>query len=413
MVQLSAPAAPGRLGQAPDANALLAYQTALEAWLAARRTELDRLSAALEPGARAAGASSPGAPSTGAGGRASSSGAAGAAPGAAGASDETRGDLVLALGLWQSARTRADEVRRLWDSGRADAVDREKMSALIWGRLDAGAGAGTLSLVEACRLCDALTDQIAERVSFDPHAADEIARRRALRAALVRCDDLAGDDPSANARVQALVGRLDVVAAQAERGADVAGRLGELEVDVARAERDLIVAAAQRRDLDRDRARAAARAAELEADEPTLHELVARARREIAAPPRLAVPDVSRLGEPPTDRAALDAHVARLEQVARAMVAVRDAYTAPLRRRAALRYALTSAGTRANANGRAASPTVAAALAEASAAVEATPCDLVLAGALVEQVELLARPLPRSVPDRSVPDRPGATGEGA
>jgi len=363
VVDLSAPAAPGRLGQAADPDALLAYLTALEHWLAARRTELDALAAQPAAG-----------------------------------SGEADPDLVLALGLWQSARTRADELHTAWDSGRVGPVQREQLSALIWGRLDSGAGAGTLSLVEAGRLCDALTDQLSERTQFDPHSADEIARRRALRAALVRCEDLVGDDESAAARVRALVDRLDVVAAQAGRGADVAGRLGELEGDVARAERDLIVAAAQRRDLDRDRATAVERAARLAADEPALHALVDRARREIVAPPRLAVPDVSRLGDPPTDRTGLVGYLGRLEQVSRAMAAVRDAYTAPLRRRAALRYTLSSASARAQANGRAASPTVEAALVEAGTALDAVPCDLLLAGALVDQYALLTQALPHSGP---------------
>jgi hypothetical protein len=356
-----APEAPGRLGEAVPATDLLTYLGALETWIDARRAELDRLDAAAQ---------------------------------AAASPDAYTADLVLALSLWQAIRGRADELRTTWDSGRVDVVARERMSVLIWGRLDSGSGAALVSLVEAVKLCDALVVQLRTRLSFDPHTADQVARLRGVRAELVRCEDLAGSEAEARGRVLALRERLDRLVAQAERGADVSGPLGELEAEVARAERDLIVASAQRRELGRDRARTAERRDALEAREPALRELVLRCRREVTRPPRLAVPDVSRLGPVPESRFELDAYAARLDAVERAVQAVESAYTAPLRERAELRYGLDRLAERARANGRAASPTVRSGLVEAREAVEATPCDVTLARFLVEQYQFLTRDLP-------------------
>ncbi len=151
MTRSPAPEAPGRLGEAIPAADLLAYLGALETWLDERRTELDRLDAAAQ---------------------------------AAATPDAYTADLVLALSLWQAIRSRADEIRPVWDSGRADAVAREKISQLLWGRLDSGSGAALVSLVEAVKLCDALVVQLRTRLSFDPHTADQVARLRGVRAEL-------------------------------------------------------------------------------------------------------------------------------------------------------------------------------------------------------------------------------------
>jgi len=364
------------MGRAADAPALLRFLTELGEWSARRRAELDELDPdSLDP--------EPWTP----------------------AELALRDDLVLAMGLWQSVRSRADDLHRTWDSGRVGVVEREQMTALIWGRLDTGTGAGTLSLLEAARLCDTLTASLQSRLNHDPDATDVLRRRRALRAALVRCEDLASalaatdetDGPSTADQVADLVRRLGVVTSQSERGADVAGRLAELEIDVARAERDLIVALSAHQQLARDRGRALRLRTALASSEPAVHDLADRTRAEIADPPRLAVPDVTRLGDPPTDRAGLDSYTARLGRAEQALAQAREAFSAPLRQRASLRYSLRTATERSLANGRAETATAQAALEEATAAVEATPCDLALAAALVEQYEIVTRDLPRPV----------------
>lgn len=379
MTPTPAPAAPGRLGEAAAPAELLAYLTDLEAWLGARRAELDRLDAAAREAT---------------------------APAALTA------DVVLAMGLWQAVRTRTDELVRTWDSGRADVVARERMSRLVWGRLGTAGGAdestAALSLVEAARLCDALAGQLRTRLSYDPHAADQAARLRGVAAGVARAEDAAREpaDRDLAARLRA---RLADLRADAERGADVGGRLAELEAAVARAERDLIVAGARRRDLARDRERAAARRDTLSAREPALEDLAARCRHEIADPPRLAVPDVDRLGPPPERAEALATYLGRLDAVARAQEAVEAAYAAPLRERAELRFRVRGLLEQAARNGRAGTPTAVAAEAEVRAALDALPCDLALSRHLVTQLEVVVRDLPAPPAGRaavSPTDRP-------
>lgn len=356
-----APEAPGRLGEAIPAAELLGYLTGLEAWLADRRRELDRLDAAAQASTTA---------------------------------DDYTADLMLALTMWQAIRGRTDELLGVWDSGRADALGRERMSQLIWGRLDSGQGAALVSLVEAVTLCDAMVVQMRARLSFDPHSADHVARLRGLRAGLVRCEDLAGADPAQRELVAALRSREQRLVAQAARGADISGPLAELEAQAARTERDLIVQVSQARTLARQRADAQAVLTALETREPTLHELADRCRREIVEAPNLAVPDVSRLGGVPETRTELEAFTERLGAVQRAFDTVAEAYSAPLRERAELRYRLVGYRSAADVNGRSASPTVRSGYDEARAAVDRTPCDLTMARFLVDQYQYLTRDLP-------------------
>lgn len=392
-----APIPPGRLGESIPANALLDYQAGLDRWLQDRRAELDRLDAAAVR-------------------------AAGATPDPRGSAAITN-DVVLAMSMWEAVRAKAEELRALWDSGRADAMARERMSRVIWGRLDGAqvpgdptAATSQVSLAEATTLADALIRQLRTRLSFDVDHADLMARLRAIRAALVRAGDLVANarttpstrDDAVLAEVERLRAAWQRVNADAARGADVAGPLAELEMASMRAERDAIVASARGHEAERDHARATSLVARLAARRTTLADLVARCRAEIAAPPLLAVPDVSRLGEVPQGEEALAAYLTRLEQVARAMDQVEDAYTAPLRTRASLRYRLTQATARAATNGRDSSPTVRAARAEAEQAVAQTPCDLPLAVDLVDIYDRLGDELPhRATPHRAPPHHSG------
>ncbi|MFI9485614.1 hypothetical protein ACIG47_04430 [Promicromonospora sp. NPDC052451] len=357
-----APAPPGALGVAAEPAALLTYLTDLRSWLDTRRADLDR----LDTTARQSG------------------------------TDGVTADVVLALTLWQAVRTRTDELVAVWDSGRADAVARERMSQLIWGRLGGDPATSLLSLVDAARLCDAQADQLATRLSFDPHAADVTARFRALAAGIVRAEDAARGtaDTEDDAAVARLRDRLARLKADAARGGDVTGPLGALEDDVARAERDLIVATARSRSLARDRERAVALRSALAERAPVLHQVAERCRREIVDPPRLAVPDVTRLGDVPDEPDRLTTYVQRLGAVERAMERAEDAYTAPLRERAELRYRVKNLMTKAQGNGRAASSTVKAGEDEVREALDATPCDLTLARHFTEQLETLVRDLP-------------------
>jgi hypothetical protein len=370
-----APQAPGRLGEAAGVPALSAYLTELADWAGRRGRELDRVDAASLR------ASDP---------------------------DAYAADVTLAMALWQSVRDRQAALGKLWDSGRADATAREKMSQVIWARVDPGTGGGTvsggmaLSLAEACRLSDALITQLSARLAFDPSAADAPARVAALRDALERLRELVKQEPSWSAQVENLAVRVGDLATRAMRGADVSAPLKQLETDAAQAERDLIVRTASVRQAERDRVAAAHRLvadrqrageqfAALTAREDAARELVSRCVAQIARAPRFAVPEPGVLGPVPDGRAALDAYLARLDAVGRAMDFVEKAYSAPLAKRSELLGLLDVYRVMARRAGQDGDPVVAAALEQVRSTLAAAPCDIAAAEAYCERLPMLIR----------------------
>ena len=188
-----------------------------------------------------------------------------------------------------------------------------------------------MSLPEACRLSDALAASLRARLRLDPSEADvtgtaAVAAR--LRSSGSATSSTASRPAARRERADRLLDRLDGrvadVPAQAQRGADVGGLLGPLEHDAARAERDLIVGRPNRRADAHDEARARALRAELEARGAALRDLAARCVAAVHPAPRFAVPDVSALGPVPTEPAAVDAYLVRLDAVGRAMTLAQD-----------------------------------------------------------------------------------------
>lgn len=361
-----APAAPGRLGQAIPAAELLAYLDALGRWRDERRQELDRIDAAALR------------------------------------SDDAHsytGDLTLAMTMWQSVADRLDRLTKVWDSGRVGPQQREEMSRLIWGTgsglagtADAAAGVA-LSLVEACRLSDALTAALRARLAFDPVAADLAARLAHTRASLARsAESLAARRtarPETVPDVDALRRRLDDLAARAAKGADISGPFAAVEAAAARAERDLIVAAASHRDLSRDYRATVERRRELEAQEEDLRVLVSRVVLAVTPAPRMAVPDVERLGRVPQARVALDAYRTRLENVGRALAMASGAYTAALDDLAELRGRLSALAAKAASTGQAGDPVLTAVHDLARGLLQSSPCPLPQARELVSTYQRL------------------------
>jgi hypothetical protein len=374
---LRAPAAPGRLGTAATTVELRDYLDRLGRWREGRRRELDR----LDEVARVA--EDP---------------------------DSYSGDVTLSMALWQSVSDRYDQLLQRWDSGRADAVARERMSQLIWGRLDAGGsalggipGGFGVSLADACRLSDALASQLKARLSFDPRAAESSVRVRRLRAAVHRLQALVEQEPDSAEQVRNLASRVDDLGTAASEGADVSGPLAALEVVVVRLERDLIVSTAKRRQLDRDRDRAAAELVEdrvramnesqaLERRQHQLLSLVDECVRQVVPAPRLAVPEPEALGPVPTSRADVDDYLGRLAEVARAMDHVEMVYTAPLDECRELAGRLGGYHTMASRTGQAEDPVIWQAWERARDAVSAVPCELDTARALVSDYVELIRP---------------------
>ncbi len=365
-----APQPPGRLAEPASTAELADYLDRLTHWRDARRSELEHLDraalAAREP-------------------------------------DVFTADITLSMALWQAADERTTALVELFDSGRADRAARQRLSHLIWGRLDrapssAAAGAVPVAFVEACRLSDALAVSLAGRLAFDPQAADVAARVAALRACLERCRGLLTGAPEVAGRVQRLIARVEAAAASAARGGDITGLLPQLEADAARCERDLIVQTATARQAERDQVAQQAqlaqdqrRAAELPARlallERAAREEVQRCTAEFRDPPRLAVPSVAALGRPPQERTALTAWLERAGRVETALDVVRQVYAQPFTERSELLGLYQAWLAMAQARGVLERPDVARACAVAQAALRARPFSLRATRELVGDVQ--------------------------
>ncbi|QTE30835.1 hypothetical protein [Pengzhenrongella sicca] len=367
-----APDAPARMGQAVEPTEMLRYLEKLGAWCDGRRAELDELDRTAL-----------------------------AAPDSA----ALTGDVLLSMALWQAVSARYAELLRVWDSGRVGPVEQLRLSALVWGRLDADAGPGAASLAvsvpEACRLSDALATQLGWRLSLDPVGVDLAAHLRSLRATLERVRDLIPAEPSgpardgAGERLHRLDRRLEDATARAQRGADVGGLVGPLESEAALIERDLIVAAATRRDDERDRKRAHALRGELIARAERVNRVVDECVARVRTAPTLAVPRVEALGPVPDEALAVDAYLVRLAAVARALALAEQAYGGPLAELADLRALLDVYHAKAAGTGRAEHPEVAEMYKQALAVVGELPADLPRARAVVAAYQtLLSDPLP-------------------
>ncbi|WP_168929357.1 hypothetical protein [Nocardioides sp. GY 10113] len=297
----TAPAAPGKLGDALEPVEIQAYLADLDTWLRVRRDELHELDAAAL---------------------------------AADRGGELAGDMALALALWKAITDRHQLVFATWDGGRVLRQERERIGALIWGRLDGASelpGGLAVSLPEACRLCDALTGQLRTRLALAPDADADAARIRALRAQLERIRDQVGLEPAParDAAVQRLAGlmaRLDAIAVKAERGGDVGGLLDPFEVEATTYERDLIVGNARRRDARDQVLSARELRADLEAREAALAKLAQTCVSTVDPAPRYAVPDVSALGPVPVTPEEIGGYLTRLDRVSQALELAQHKY---------------------------------------------------------------------------------------
>ena len=183
------------------------------------------------------------------------------------------------------------------------------------------AGALAVSLPEACRLSDALAASLRARLGIDPSEADLQARLRALRASVERVRDLVDREP-AQAPRRGLVGARPARPPHRRRARQGQARRRRRRPPRARWSRTPPAPSAtsssvpsNRRADAHDEARARALRVELEARGAALRDLAARCVAQVAPAPRLAVPDVSALGPVPTDPAAVDAYLVRLDAV--------------------------------------------------------------------------------------------------
>ncbi len=290
----TAPTAPGRLGEALDPAAIQRYLTELDAWLRTRKDELDELDRAALAAARG---------------------------------QELAADMGLVLALWKAIHDRYQLVFATWDGGRVLQQERERISALIWGRLDGASempGGLAVSLPEACRLSDAMTSQLRTKLALAHDATEQTARIRQVRAQLERIRDQVGLEPvtaqeTAARTLAGLLLRLEQITDRADRGADVGGMLGPLEVEATTFERDLIVGNAQRRDARDQLVSARELRADLAARAEALERLAEQCVRTVDPAPHYAVPDVDALGPVPNTPDAIRSYLQRLERVSEAL----------------------------------------------------------------------------------------------
>ncbi|MCW3157465.1 hypothetical protein [Micropruina sonneratiae] len=375
MSAVSAPAAPGRLNEPVQPQQMVGYLSELDAWTAARRSELAALDAEIL--GRKLSALTP--------------------------------DMQLSLALWQAVKNRYDLLLVTWDSGRVGPAECARLSSLIWGRLDTGASPSAqlagmaVSLPEACRLSDALVAQLRQKLNLDPNAEQLARRLRDLRAQLERIREQIALEPpasapAASAQLQQLAVRLTELEGKRERGGDIGGLLGPLEIDAARYERDLIVGGARRRENRDALARARELTDELTAQEEATRQLVAKTVAEVTPAPKYAVPDVAALGPVPNTRAAIDKHLARLGQVGKALQVVQEAYSGVLAERDAQTALVGALRVKAQALGHAGDPDFAALMDITGRLLARRPAPLAVVRQLLPAAQALLDALAEEVP---------------
>ena len=366
MSPATSPAAPGRLSEPVQPQAMVGYLSELDAWVAARRSELAALDAEIIGRKLAA----------------------------------LTADMQLSLALWQAVKSRYDLLLVTWDSGRVGPAECARLSSLVWGRLDTGASpstqlAGTaVSLPEACRLSDALVAQLRQKLNLDPNAEQLARRLRDLRAQLERIREQITleppvSQPAAAAQVAQLSGRVGELEGKRERGGDIGGQLGPLEIDAARYERDLIVGGARRREARDALARARELTDDLAAREQALRQLVANAVAAVSPAPKYAVPDVAALGPVPNTRQAIEAYLDRLGQVSRAMQVVQDAYSGALAERDAQLALVAALRVKADALGFGADADLVALTAQAERLLRRRPAPLAVTRQLLPAAQAM------------------------
>ena len=302
------------------------------------------------------------------------------------------GDIALSMALWKAASDRYEQLKVVWDSGRVGPAEQERLSTLIWGRLDSAnlnASGLNMSLPEACRLSDALAGQLRVRLGLELSGAETTARLRSLRAQLERIREQINLEPAGTRHQQAaqrqsgLARRLRDLTDKAERGGDVGGLLEPLEIEATTFERDLIVDGARRREAGAKVTEARRLRTELNRREKDLRLLVDRALTTVDPAPHYAVPDVDAIGPVPNTLAALEDYLIRLNRIDRALSMVQQAYAAALDRHTELVHRLEAYRAKAEATGLASQPDVARAYALAVEALQRRPSQMAIADQLV------------------------------
>jgi hypothetical protein len=381
----AAPSAPASLTRPPTIDELRGYLECLVVWRIALDTHLDALDT------RAQSSRTP---------------------------DQYSNDVSLAMALRASIDARCDDLSKVWDSGRVGSAELAHAAELIWGRLpDALRNPSAFSLTEACTLVFALYARIDTQLSVDVVAGsgvtDEItALRETLRRSAVSAKTLRRRQDD----VAALSARLDTLLNTGAQ-ADMAVGVAELTHEANALEGLLIKEIGLRSAVTRDAASAISTRNRLVTDEANVRALAAEARLKIVAAPRLAIPSVASVADPPAVpgadvdaepgtwtavRAQLDDYLAHLAQVDAALKQAAERYGAGLARRADLRGLLGAYRDRAQRSGLAEDDALAAEYHTAHDVLYNAPCDVAQAERAVGayQQSVLAATSPRRREER-------------
>jgi hypothetical protein len=353
------PAAPGALTAPAPPKAVLTYLDALGHWTEALRDSLDNLDACAQV------ANDPGSYTQ---------------------------DIVLAMSLWRSIDARRQELEKTWDSGRVLENELAQIATLIWGQLRDPLGASSaFTLPEACTLAAALQDRLVAELARDAIAGSGAAQRiEPLRAAIKRC------------RTQAIalgvpVTRLDELAAELETAVTasdpkvIAEAVERIDREIALTERDLIKEASARAGFASQQAELRHRYDDLVTKSAEVTALARRCAEKIANAPRLGVPSIAVLGEPPTARPEVAAYAEKLGRFAAALAVAHDRFDAPLQEREDLRGLLGAYRHQAAAYGLAEDAALEDRFQAAYAVLYAAPCDTGEARRLVAEYQRAVR----------------------
>lgn len=312
-------------------------------------------------------------------------------------------EITLAMSLRSSIDARVAELVATWDSGRVGTEELARIGELIWSRLpDPFGKPSAFTFPEACILADAILARLVDLIATDTVTASGVAARiEPVRAAIERCRQQAAMVGTATDRIEALHAELE----QALDGTDseaITEVVTRVDTEITGIERDLIKEVGIRSGLAFELSALRRQYGELQVLEAAVRELADRCREKIADPPRLAVPDVTVIGEPPAapsgtgadwagSRAEAREYAERLDRVAGALEQARRAFAEPLQEREDLRGLLGAYRTRAFERGLAENVELAAQYRRAHDQLWSAPCDLVTARALVTDYQTAVR----------------------
>jgi hypothetical protein len=312
--------------------------------------------------------------------------------------------MVLAMSLWNSIDVRRQELEHAWDSGRVGPDELATIATLLWGRLaDPLAKPSAFTLPEACTLAAALQDRLTAVVAGDAVAGSGAAARiEPVRAAIVRCRQQAGALGIPTTRLEELSAELEA----AVRGSDpkaISATVATIDAETTIIERDLIKEAGARAGIAFQAAELRRRYDELTAKAVALEELAQRCRAKIAGAPRLGIPSIAALGEPPAPRAGntpqereaarheLAQYAEKIGRLAAAIAEAQARFAAPLEEREDLRGLLGAYQNRAAEKGLAEDAAIDDRYRAAHEVLWSAPCDLITAHALVGQYQQAVR----------------------